>query len=143
VATRFALRSIPDRRLHDGAWWPESRHLTDQLGQLFALWPASAGRIVRVLYSPPDWDDHPRAVLVPGGRVKTGCFPQDDTRQLILSMLDGSRRTITVVPPETSAAVAAGILSEVDDAAGLAPRAGARPGADQDHPVWDNEGGHP
>jgi hypothetical protein len=143
VATRFALRSIPDRRLHDGAWWPESRHLTDQLGQLFALWPASAGRIVRVLYSPPDWDDHPRAVLVPGGRVKTGCFPQDDTRQLILSMLDGSRRTITVVPPETSAAVAAGILDEVHDVAGGEPPSRVTAGSGEDHPVWDNEGGHP
>ena len=143
MATRFALRSTPDRRRNDGVWWPESRQLGDQLGRLFALWPASAGRIVRVLYSPPDWDDHPRTVLVPGGRVKTGCFPRDDTRQLILSMLDGSRRTITVVPPATSAAVAAGILSEADDMAGLAPRSGAGSGADQDHPVWDNEGGHP
>jgi Family of unknown function (DUF5994) len=165
--SRLALRPVPDRRLHDGVWWPQSRQLSDQLGQLLALWPPTAGRIVRVLYSPPDWDDRPRSVPIPGGRIKTGCFPRDDTRQLILSMLDGSRRTLTVIPPDTSAEVAAGVLSEVIEEAGTVnnepppkPTTGiagageldavtgmnetqraSKPG--EDHPVWDNEGGHP
>jgi hypothetical protein len=99
---RFALRPVLDRELPDGAWWPQSRSLGDQLGDLFELWPADGGRIVRVLYSPPDWDDHPRSVAVSGRRVKTGSFPHDDTHELTLALLDGQRRTITVIPPETS-----------------------------------------
>lgn len=99
---RFALRPVFDRHLPDGAWWPENRRLSDQLGRLFALWPPERGRIARVLYSPPDWDDHPRSVEVPGRRVKTGSFPGDDTHRLTLSLFDGSRRSITVIAPDTS-----------------------------------------
>jgi hypothetical protein len=115
---RFALRPVHDRALPDGAWWPESRSLDDQLGGLFALWPAEAGRIVRVLYSPPDWDDHPRSVAVPGRRIKTGSFPHDDTHQLTLSMLDGQRRSITVIPSDTQADVAEDVFDTVTAPAG-------------------------
>jgi hypothetical protein len=92
---------VRDQALPDGAWWPASRSLGDELGGLFALWPTDAGRIVRVLYSPPDWDDQPRSVAVLGRRVKTGSFPHDDTHELTLALMDGQRRTISVIPPET------------------------------------------
>lgn len=117
--SRFALRPILDRALPDGAWWPESRSLDEQLGGLFALWPAEAGRIVRVLYSPPDWDDHPRSVAVAGRRIKTGSFPHDDTHQLTLSMLDGQRRSITVIPSDTGADAAGDVLDAVTAPAGV------------------------
>jgi hypothetical protein len=111
----FALRPVSDRDDQGaprGAWWPETRDLTDQLPALFALWPAEAGRIVRVLYSPPDWDDRPRSVQVSDGRrVKTGSFPRDDTHRLTLSMMNGKRYAITVIAPDTSAAAAADVLS--------------------------------
>jgi hypothetical protein len=112
-SARFAMRPILDRELPDGAWWPQSRSLDDQLGSLFEVWPADAGRIVRVLYSPPDWDDRPRSVAVPGRRVKTGSFPDDDTHQLTLALLDGQRRTINVIPPETPTDEAAELLDSM------------------------------
>jgi hypothetical protein len=99
---RLALRPVRDQALPDGAWWPASRTLGSELGGLFALWPTDEGRIVRVLYSPPDWDDQPRSVSVPGRRVKTGSFPHDDTHELTLALMDGQRRTISVIPPETT-----------------------------------------
>jgi hypothetical protein len=110
---RFALRPDSDRQLPDGAWWPESRRLGDQLGHLFALWPLEAGRITRVLYSPPDWEDHPRSVSVPGRWVKTGSFPHDDTRRLTLSLRDGRRRSITVIPPDTPLREAQEVIDSV------------------------------
>lgn len=119
---RLALRKTPGADLPDGAWWPESRILGDQLGKLLALWPPTAGRIARVLYSPPDWDDRPRSVPVPRGRVKTGCFPRDDTHLLILSMLGGDRSTITVIPPGTPAEVAAAVLWSIDVEPASCPR---------------------
>jgi hypothetical protein len=109
---RFALRPATDLRRPNGAWWPDSRNLSDQLGTLFALWPPASGRIARVLYSPPDWDDHPRSVtLGDGRRIKTGSFPHDDTHELTLSMMNGDRRAISVIAPETSADTAAEVLS--------------------------------
>jgi hypothetical protein len=136
-ATRFALRPVFDRGLPDGAWWPESRRLSEQLGELVALWPPEAGRIMRVLYSPPDWDDHPRSVAVPGRMIKTGSFPRDDSHQLTLSMRDGHRRSITVIPPDTRTQDAEEVL---DGVTGAAPGRRTPPGDDQ--PGGDNEGGH-
>jgi hypothetical protein len=137
--TRFARRPVFDRRLPDGAWWRENRRLSDQLGRFFAFWPEAEGRIARVLYSPPDWEDHPRSVAVPGRMVKTGSFPGDDTHQLALSLLDGSRRSITVITPETSVRDARKIL---DDVRGL--EADFRPSCApaEQQPGWENEGGH-
>ena len=113
---RFAVRSVLDRTVPAGAWWPESRQLDEELGALVALWPPEHGRIVRVLYSPPDWDDHPRSVAVPGRRIKTGSFPHDDTHQLTLSLLDGQRRAITVIPSDTTAREATKVLAGITDA---------------------------
>jgi len=136
-ATRFALRPVFDRDLPDGAWWPENRRLSEQLGQLFAFWPLGAGRIARVLYSPPDWDDHPRSVAVSGRMVKTGSFPRDDNHQLTLSLLGGQRRSITVIPPETPTQMAQEVLDAVT---GAVPDGHGHGDAD-DQPEWDNEGG--
>ena len=134
-ARRFAVRDAFDKNQPYGAWWPRNRTLADQLDDLFSAWPPQAGRIVRVLYSPPDWDDRPRSVAVAGRRVKTGSFPRDDTHQLQLTLGDGVRRAITVIPPETAARAAHDILTAV----------AADSRVDTSHTeqaVWDNEGGH-
>lgn len=109
----FALRPIFDRDLPDGAWWPQSRSLNDQLKQLFAQWPPEAGRIQRVLYSPPDWDDHPRIVNVLGRSVRTGCFPRDDTHLLTLTLANDERRRIRVIPPDATPEIAREILDSI------------------------------
>lgn len=131
-AHAFALRPVFVPGLPDGAWWPQSRDLSDQLQHLFAAWPDDAGRIARVLYSPPDWDDHPRSVEIPGRRVKTGYFPGDDTHQLTLSMLDRERRVITVIPSDASAERAREVLDDI-----------TRPvTAAVERPAQDTENGH-
>lgn len=119
--TRLSLRPVadpsrPQQSLPVGAWWPESRSLSDQLASLFALWPPESGRISRVLFSPPDWDDHPRSVDVGGRRVKTGSFPRDDTHELTLAMSNGDRHTITVIAPATTADDAAAQLATMSAA---------------------------
>jgi hypothetical protein len=110
---RFALRPVDDDRLPDGAWWPENRTLSEQLAHLLAAWPPEAGRIRRVLYSPPDWDDHPRSVRVPGRSIKTGSFPRDDTHLLTLTVDNDRHRTITVIPPDTPRTDAERLLRDV------------------------------
>lgn len=128
-SSRFALRAPAQDRSPDGAWWPSERNLTSQLQELFAQWPAAAGRISRVLYSPPDWDDRPHVVAVHGRLVKTGSFPRDDTHLLTLTLLDGQRRTLTVIPPDTAPDLAATMLREAA-------------GPVEDQPAWDTDGGH-
>jgi Family of unknown function (DUF5994) len=132
---RLALRPAFDPRMPDGAWWPENRRLGEQLGNLFALWPPEAGRISRVVYSPPDWDDHPHSVTVPGRTVKTGSFPRDDTHLLTLSMRDGHRRSITVIPPDTPTEEAEELLNA------LTSHARSRLSGRDDEQGWENEGG--
>lgn len=119
-------------RAADGAWWPRTRSLTAELPGFFEAWPPERGRIHRILYSPPDWDDHPRSVAVAGRRVKTGCFPRDDTHQLTVSLADRTDRLITVIAPEASPSVARHVLEAAGDAESQ---------HDDDHPEWDNEGG--
>ncbi|WP_370246887.1 DUF5994 family protein [Nocardioides sp.] len=152
----------------DGVWWPTSRRLSDQLGDLFRMWPIQHGRIIRVLYSPPDWDDQPRRVQVPGGFVKTGNFPNDDTRQLIVTMMDRRRLILGIIPPDTPEPVALAALAAAEhghaDSSALVDievdQATWRPQLEQqaidhqprsfgvnthprsEHPVWDSEGGH-
>lgn len=114
VPSRLALGPEQADRTHpEAAWWPESRSLNDELGRLVELWPPDQGRIMRVLYSPPDWDDHPRKVLVGKRRMKTGSFPEDDTHQVTLSMARGERRVVAVIPPGTEAEAASEWLARV------------------------------
>ncbi|MBS45208.1 MAG: hypothetical protein CMH83_18965 [Nocardioides sp.] len=110
-AARFSPTPVDDAA-SAGIWWPRSRVLADELGSLYPVWPHARGRIVRVLYSPPDWDDRPRAVPVPGGRVKTGCFPRDDTRLLVLTTHDGERHRVEVLSPGLSEREAVGRLAD-------------------------------
>ncbi|WGL51415.1 DUF5994 family protein [Nocardioides sp. BP30] len=110
--TRFVLSVRATPGPFDAVWWPQSRRLDEELSDLFALWPPGAGRIARVLYSPPDWDDRPRSVPVGAGRIKTGCFPDDDTQLLVLSMIDGRRLKVRVIQPDTPAELAAKLLED-------------------------------
>lgn len=111
---RFAAPGPDDPPPH-GSWWPRSRSLADQLPHLILAWPVDRGSISRILYSPPDWDDHPRSVLVAGRHMKTGSFPRDDTRQVTLVLHNGQRRSITVIPAATSPSDANDLLDATAD----------------------------
>jgi hypothetical protein len=86
----------------DGGWWPQSRDLTTELTDLVTHFPAEQGRIVRALFSPPDWDAAPRQVRVGRGQVKVGSFPRDDTHLILLTTADRTTLRVLVVPPAMS-----------------------------------------
>lgn len=83
----------------DGGWWPQSRNLTVELADLVDHFPADCGRVVRALFSPPDWDPGPRRVPVAGGSIKVGSFPHDDTHLIELKTSDRTVLHVLVVPP--------------------------------------------
>ncbi len=86
----------------DGGWWPQSRDLAVELADLVEHLPPEYGRVVRVVFSPPDWDAPPRRVAVPGGYVKAGSFPHDDTHLIQLKTYDRKVLHVLVVPPAFS-----------------------------------------
>lgn len=95
---RLRLSEHPGVDRLDGGWWPQSRDLAVELPDLVAHFPSDAGRIVRAVYSPPDWDGYQRRIPLPRGYVKVGSFPRDDTHVFDLLMTDGSRLRLLVVP---------------------------------------------
>lgn len=102
VRLRLRMGEHPGRDRLDGGWWPQSRDLVAELADLVDHFPSRYGRVVRALYSPPDWEPAPRRVPVGRGHLKVGCFPRDDTHLMDLSMAQGSawpKLRLLVVPP--------------------------------------------
>lgn len=82
----------------DGGWWPRSRELATEFANLVEHFPAEHGRVIRGLYSPPDWDDTPRRVAVKGRSVKVGMFPRDDTHVIYLTTSNRDVYCLLVIP---------------------------------------------
>lgn len=99
---RLHLSARPGLDRLDGAWWPQSRDITVELADLVDHFPTEAGRVVRAVYSPPDWDERPHRVAVTGRTLKVGSFPHDDTHQLMLRLADHAVLQLLVVPPGSS-----------------------------------------
>lgn len=96
---RLALGSTrPGRDQLDGAWWPRSRDFATEFADLVDHFPAERGRVVRGLYSPPDWDDTPRRVAARGRSVKVGMFPRDDTHVIYVTTSQRDVYCLLVVP---------------------------------------------
>jgi hypothetical protein len=101
--------------------------------------PATAGRINRLLFSRPDWDDAlvggrgARRVRTGRGPVKVGSFPSDDTQLMVLTMATGQRLRLAVVPSDTDPAEAQARIDAVDAAV---PAGG---GGDRTQMIWDDE----
>lgn len=110
VPLRLTLSDHPGDQAVDGGWWPQSRDLSVELADLVTHFPDAAGRIVRALYSPPDWDSSPRRVPVPGGSVKVGSFPRDDTHVIVLRTADRTVLRLLVVPSTSSETAGAAAL---------------------------------
>ncbi|GHI02703.1 hypothetical protein AQI88_40390 [Streptomyces cellostaticus] len=143
--------------LIDGAWWPRSRNLTEQLPALVECLDPLWGRIARVAVSRTFWPVIPREVPAHGHMVRVGWSNagQDPHKLLLLSYTFG-RWDLLVIPPETDPATAARLMAMATDpsrnrtASGLMHeaenfRAMAEDEADSDstrEAVWESEGGH-
>lgn len=99
---RLRMVEEPGSQPLDGGWWPQSRDLTAELGDLVDNFPAKHGRIVRVLFSPPDWDDSPKRVPTRAGYVKVGFDPHDDTHVVVVQTSERQELCLLVVPPDLS-----------------------------------------
>ncbi len=106
TTTRVPLRlrlSDPERpHPLDGGWWPQSRNLAAELGDLVDNFPPERARIVRALYSPPDWPDAPKRVPTARGYIETGFSKGDDSHVIMLTTSDRRKLCLIVIPAEMS-----------------------------------------
>ena len=135
---RLTLLDSPAPGSPDGAWWPRSRDLQVEGADLVDHFPTTAGRIQRLLFSRPDWDDSmtasggTRSIQAARGRIKMGSFPSDDTHLMVATMASGQRLKLLVIPSDTEHAEAERLLQgagEID----------ATPGDGVDWDRWDDE----
>ena len=84
----------------DGAWWPRSRDLTTELPALAEVLAVRLGRIVRVAYALPTWDDAPRGFEVDGHRVRLEGFTYQDRNVIHVTGSNRGRISLLVVPSE-------------------------------------------
>jgi Family of unknown function (DUF5994) len=167
---RLALIDPPARRTTlDGAWWPRSRSLSDDLPSLVQELHRRGIRVTRVTYNPDGWEPAPGRLAADGRTIRLGWFRTID-RQLLNLTGDTKRGRLDllVIPPDAGAAAAqqaftaavdrtnhdspTALLAALDPTAQPLPlpraavngaRAGnAAPVRAEATEVWDSEGGH-
>jgi hypothetical protein len=99
---RLSLSPTRGRDQLDGGWWPRSRDLGVELADLVDQFPSDVGRVMRAVYSPPDWDQAPSRVTVARGWLKVGFFPRGDTHVVDVYTFDRTMIRLLVVPPDFS-----------------------------------------
>lgn len=138
-AEPLRLRLEPQGRTGplDGAWWPHARDLAAEAAQLVEEFPDEIGRVSRLVFSTPDWDQgegpRVRRLATRLGTVKLGTFPRDDTHTMVVTLTSHERLMILVVPPGTdperaeAAMALAATPTNTDSAATLLGLGGPRP----------------
>lgn len=144
---RLRLARDLGRNHLDGGWWPYSRDLTAEVGDLVDHFPSDRGRVVRALFSPPDWEIAPRRVPTARGYVKTGSFVRDDTHLVLLTLADRTVLHVLVVPPGFTreqgeeALLAAATAGNEHSAAELLATVVDQPPATDAADHWSDDGG--
>ncbi len=116
------LQLKPFRRVAehvDGAWWPRSRHLVEELPELVASVSDRLGQVVMIGYRRNGWDETPALVEIAGRTVELLGFTSDEPASVILIGADGRHLTLHVIRPDTGEQAARRAL---DDARGTADR---------------------
>ena len=90
----------------DGAWWPRSRQLVDELPSLVTSVSNRLGQVVLVGYRRNGWDETPALVEIAGHTVELLGFASDEPASVILISEDGNHITLHVIPPDAPKQVA-------------------------------------
>jgi hypothetical protein len=167
---RLALIDPPaGRTTLDGAWWPRTVRLGDELPGLVQELHRRGIRVTRVTYHPDSWEAAPRRLAADGRTIRLGWFRSIDPQ--LLNLTRDTRRgwlDLLVIPPDTPAEVAeqaftaatdrsnrstpAAVLAALRQAGTPLPRprpvadrvavGKAAPAGTDETAVWDSEGGH-
>jgi Family of unknown function (DUF5994) len=99
---RLRMAPVPGAGRMDGGWWPRSRELAHELGELVDHFPAHHGRVVRAHFSPPDWDTASRGIPTATGAITATSSAEDGTHLMLLTLADRRTLQLLVVPPAMS-----------------------------------------
>jgi Family of unknown function (DUF5994) len=127
----------------DGAWWPRSAHLIDELPDLVASVSDRLGQVLMVGYRHNGWDQTPALAEIAGHPIELLGFSSDEPASVILIGEDGRHITLHVIRPDTSEEVARQALEEArvpPDAAPAGSTAVARSVADVADKLARHEG---
>ena len=119
AAVRLALVDSPARGTTlDGAWWPRTHDLSEELPALVEELHRRGIRVTRVGYHPAAWDPTPRRLAADGRTIRLGWFRSIDPQLLNLTGdPDRGRLDLLAVPPDTTAANAHHAFSAASDRA--------------------------
>jgi hypothetical protein len=96
----------------DGAWWPRSTQLSDELPDLVASLADRLGRVVMAGYRRNGWHETPALVEIAGHTIELLGFTSDEPSSVILFGEDGRHITLHVIRPDTSEEVARQALQQ-------------------------------
>jgi Family of unknown function (DUF5994) len=101
-----------DRHRLDGAWWPRSRDLRDELPALIAALDVRFERIGHATVNNSMWPEVPRRIAIPGRILHVGWFgAEQDPHVICLLSARAGRWDLLVVPPECEPAPAARLMA--------------------------------
>ena len=134
--TRLALRPVncppPGHVELDGAWWPRSRDLAQELPPLADVLDPLWGRITRIAVNPRYWPILPRRIFVNDHVVKVGWFTSElDPHKILLLSGTAGPWALLVIPPETADPSAARLLAAASAGTGPGSTASALMAAEQ------------
>jgi hypothetical protein len=85
----------------DGAWWPWSDDLTNELPDLLAVLSVRLGEIERVLYNLGEWAKAPAKVAIGGRLVRLDGYRRQPPNTLEALGVNRNRMVLLVIPPTT------------------------------------------
>jgi hypothetical protein len=95
----------------DGAWWPRSDDLAEELTGLLGVLPRAWGRISSVLVHGASWPDCPAQMVVAGQTVHVGHNDSPSAPHTVCLLAPGrGRYDLLVVPPATAEAEAGRLM---------------------------------
>ncbi|MDP7703625.1 MULTISPECIES: DUF5994 family protein [unclassified Mycobacterium] len=100
--TRLEIKPFRPISEHvDGAWWPRSTRLVDELPGLVTSLADELGPIAMVGYHRNSWDSAPPVLEIGGRTIELLGFSGDEPASIILIGQDGHHLSLQVIPPDT------------------------------------------
>ena len=100
----------------DGAWWPRSRDMAQELPPLVSFLDQAWGRITRVTVHESTWPDLPPKIPVGVHVVRLGWFDaEQEPDDLCLLSYKIGRWDLLVIPPECDPERAARLMAAASD----------------------------
>ena len=99
---RLKRKALPTGYV-DGAWWPHSGDLVEELPDLLTVLSVRLGGVARVAYNLTEWATAPRKISVDGHVVRLDGYQLQPANTIEVLNGFGGRTVILVVPPGTEA----------------------------------------